>query len=148
MLWNIEVGDTFVDSDIDLDQLEKHLAEEYRDRYSSYENTRNGLIAEHFLIEKCGYTNDDTPYKDLFNTEGVSVEVKTFGVHRDPDAWMEEVLHGGKHSLRKRKVLWKKDISDHIIFFQRDENRYICYAKWVFGEKDRYTCVHKYETVV
>ena len=95
-----------------------HLTdEEYKPGYSSWENTKNGLAAERMLIEKCGYTNDPRPYKDVFNPDRISVEVKSFGDHRDADEYKKTVLS----ELWIRKVEWRKDISEHVVFFKRND---------------------------
>jgi hypothetical protein len=116
--WNVQHGQVFNITDIDQDLLVKLTDEEYKPGYSSWENTKNGLAAERMLIELCNYTNDPAPYKDVFNPDEISVEVKSFGIHRDdPAAYKRKVLA----DLWIRKVEWKKDISEHVIFFQRDD---------------------------
>lgn len=40
------------------------------------EDCKRGDAAEHYLIEKQGFTNDDRPFKDVFDPSGASVEVK------------------------------------------------------------------------
>ena len=69
------------------------------------------------LIERCGYTNDARKYKDVFNPDGVSVEVKTVGDHRDPYEYTKDMLN----ELRTRKTVWEVDISDYVIFFKRND---------------------------
>jgi len=116
--WNVMLGQVFNIADIDQALLIKLTDEEYKPGYSSWENTKNGLAAERMLIELCGYTNDPRPYKDVFNPDNISVEVKSFGDHReDPEIYKKETLA----KLWERKVMWKKDISEHVIFFQRDD---------------------------
>lgn len=116
--WNVHHGQVFNITDIDQSLLVELTDKEYKPGYSSWENTKNGLAAERMLIELCNYTNDPRPYKDVFNPDGVSVEVKSFGTHReDPVVYKRKVLG----DLWERKVMWKKDISEHVIFFERDE---------------------------
>ena len=40
------------------------------------EDCRRGNAAEHYLIEKQGFKNDDRAFKDVFDPSGASVEVK------------------------------------------------------------------------
>ena len=124
MNWNIKVGDSFTMSDLNESKITNHTDEEYKPGYSSWLNTFNGLICEHILTDLCGYTDDARPYKDVFNPDGVSVEVKSFNMHRDVKLYKEEVLA----TLWERKVRWKKDISNYIIFFERDDDakKYTC----------------------
>ena len=135
----IKVGDTFELSDIDLDVLEKHVAEEYvkfldnpndsRPQKQIYFDTYNGLAAEHYMVEEYGYTNDDRPYKDVFSPCGISVEVKS--------AASEETLQGQIASLKERKS-WgpKYDISDYVICFLRDNKSYTCHSLWQWNGND------------
>ena len=114
--WNVKLGQVFNITDINQALLTELTDEEYKPGYSSWENTKNGLAAERILIELCNYTNDARPYKDVFNPDNISVEVKSFGDHReDPEIYKKETLA----KLWERKVMWKKDISEHVIFFQR-----------------------------
>jgi hypothetical protein len=117
--WNVKLGQVFNITDIDQDLLVELTNEEYKPgEYSSWENTKNGLAAERMLIELCNYTNDARPYKDVFNPDNESVEVKSFGTHRDSYEYKRDTLA----TLWERKVKWKKDISEHVIFFKRDES--------------------------
>jgi len=124
--FGINIGDMFTNKDIDAIALKEHLAREYKPGYSGYNNTEYGLIAERYLMEHHGYEDDVQDYKDLLK-DGVSVEIKTFSITRDAEKHKQNILHNGYTSpqgkrvtsLWERKVLWKKDISDHIIFFER-----------------------------
>ena len=118
MNWNIKPGDSFLLSQMNEQEIREHTDREYKPGYSSWQNTYNGLIAEHILTDLCGYTNDDRPYKDVFNPDGISVEVKSYNKHRDAKKHKEEVLA----TLWERKVMWKKDISNYVIFFERDDD--------------------------
>ena len=40
------------------------------------ETTLYGHAAEVYLIQECGFKDDDRKYKDLFDTDGSSVEIK------------------------------------------------------------------------
>jgi hypothetical protein len=116
--WNVQQGQVFNIMDIDQSLLVELTDKEYKPGYSSWENTKNGLAAERILIELCGYTNDPRPYKDVFNPNKISVEVKSFGDHReDADAYKRKVLA----DLWERKVMWKKDISEYVVFFKRND---------------------------
>lgn len=115
--WNVQLGQVFHLDEIDRDLLIELTDKEYKPGYSSWENTKNGLAAERILIELCNYTNDPRPYKDVFNPDRISVEVKSFSVHRDADEYKKKVLA----DLWERKVMWKKDISEYVIFFERDD---------------------------
>jgi hypothetical protein len=119
--WNVQLGQVFNITDIDQDLLVELTNKEYKpEGYSSWENTKNGLTAERMLIELCNYTNDPAPYKDVFNPDEISVEVKSFGDHReDPDAYKRKILS----ELRVRKVDWKLDISNYVVFFKRNSKQ-------------------------
>jgi len=127
----IKVGESFSLADIDLDWLEKHTALEYvnflPDPYRSdtrvYNDTYNGLAAEHYMVEEYGYTNDDRKYKDLFAPCGTSVEIKSGS--------SEETIQKHIETLTERKS-WgpKYDISDYVICFLRDNKTYTCHSLW------------------
>ena len=133
--FHIQIGDTFSIADLDLDKLEKHTLEEYvlfldnpKDKRSEeqiYNDTFNGLAAEHYMMDTYGYTNDDRKYKDLFAPCNTSVEIKT--------AASEEGLLNQVNSLKERKNYPKKwgfDISDYVISFLRNGNDYVCHTLW------------------
>ena len=133
--FQIQIGDTFSIADLDLDKLEKHTLEEYvlfldksgdtRSDDQIYNDTFNGLAAEHYMMDTYGYTNDDRKYKDLFSPCGTSVEIKT--------AASEEGLQNQVNSLKERKNYpkeWGFDISDYVISFLRNGNDYVCHALW------------------
>lgn len=156
MIWNIEVGTTFTNKDINAKALQEHLDREYKPGYSGYNNTEYGLIAERYLMEKCGYDDDDEPYKDVISPDGNSVEVKTYSSSRDGDEHKQNILHNGYDkvsSLWERKVLWKKDISDYVIFFERTGRierdsdytiAYVCDEMFEWDTKlQRYKSVYK-----
>ena len=152
--FNIKIGQQFSVEDIDEKELEEHLAREYKPGYSSWENTRNGLVAEHYLIEHCGYTNIDEAYKDVASPCKKPVEVKTFADFRDAEAWKQDVLHNGHKgmsSLWERKVLWKKgdDIANYVIFFSRNDSTYTCDDMFFWdAKKSRYISVQTLENSV
>ena len=164
--YNIKPGDTFTNKDIDQMKLIDHLQEEYKEGYSSYDNTEYGLIAEHYLIEHKNYTNDPRDYQDVFNPQNVSIEIKSYSEHfrSDPDTYKQNVLHNyskandGRSSLWERKVMWNKEVADHVIFFKRTGNikrgedytiEYMCdeIFEWD-SKKGRYISVQSLETVV
>ena len=128
--FQIQIGDTFTIADLDLDKLEKHTLEEYvlfldksgdtRSEEQIYNDTFNGLAAEHYMMDTYGYTNDDRKYKDLFSPCGTSVEIKS--------SVSEEGLQNQINSLTERKS-WA-DISDYVVSFLRNGNDYVCHALW------------------
>ena len=128
--FQIQIGDTFSIADLDLDKLEKHTLEEYvlflgksgdtRSEEQIYNDTFNGLAAEHYMMDTYGYTNDDRKYKDLFSPCGTSVEIKS--------SVSEEGLQNQINSLTERKS-WA-DISDYVVSFLRNGNDYVCHALW------------------
>ena len=82
--WNFNI------SELDQDALNKKAKEEAdgvwmdgkgpqvhgRTYEKLLEDCKRGDAAEHYLIEKQGFTNDDRPFKDVFDPSGASVEVK------------------------------------------------------------------------
>jgi hypothetical protein len=160
MNWNIEVGTTFTNKDIDAKALHEHVRREYKPGYSGYDNTEYGLIAERYLMEKCGYADDVRKFKDLFSPDGESVEVKSYSSARDGDEHKQNILHNGYvsngnkvTSLWERKVMWRKDISDYVIFFERTGRiergsdytiSYVCDEMFEWdSELNRYKSVYK-----
>lgn len=147
MNWNIKPGDSFLLSQMNEQEIREHTDREYKPGYSGWENTYNGLICEHILTDLCGYTNDDRPYKDVFNPDGISVEVKSYNMHRDVEAYKEDILA----KLWERKVMWKKDISNYVIFFERNDDleKYTCDELFEWNDKEqRYISVQSREIVV
>ena len=146
--FHIQTGDTFSITDVDLHKLEKHTLQEYvlflnkpndkRSKNQIYNDTFNGLAAEHYMMDTYDYTNDDRKYKDLFAPCGISVEIKT--------AASEEGLLNQINSLTKRKS-WA-DISDYVISFLRNGNDYVCHALWEWnGQNYMCTNVADYDTI-
>ena len=133
MNWNVSTGATFTFDQLDENVIVEHTDREYKPGYSSWRNTYNGLICEHILTDLCGYTNDARPYKDLFNPEGISVEVKSYNKHRDAKQHKKEVVA----TLWERKVMWKKDISNYIIFFERDDDEGVYTVDELFEWNDK-----------
>jgi|TARA_B100001094_G_scaffold65699_1_gene61765 hypothetical protein len=137
MNWNIELGSKWRLGDcIDLDVLDRQATEEFNEGgRSSYKNTWRGLAAERILIENCGYRNDTRKYKDVYNPENVSTEVKTFHekVKQGPDKYMREILD----ALLDRKK-WAS-ISEYVIFFSRNdrEMEYTAHAMWEYDSRLR-----------
>ena len=147
MNWNVSVGATFTFDQLDNDVIVEHTDREYKPGYSSWRNTYNGLICEHILTDLCSYTDDARPYKDLFNPEVISVEVKSFNKHRDAEKYKKEVIA----TLWERKVMWKKDISNYVIFFERDDDEGVYTVDELFEWNDkeqRYISVQSRTAVV
>ena len=163
--FGIKVGDTFTNKDIDAKALREHLTREYKPGYSGYDNTEYGLVPERYLMEHHGYKDDKQEYKDLLK-DGASVEIKSFSNSRNADGHKQNILHngyassGGKRvtSLWERKVMWKKDISDHVIFFERSGRitrgedytlEYVCDEIFSWdSKKERYISVHSDKSVL
>lgn len=136
----IKVGEVFELADIDLDALEKHVSLEYV-KFLEYENTKekprsekqiyfdtyNGLAAEHYMIEKHGYSNDDRKFKDLFSPCNTEVEIKT--------AASEATLQKQLDSLKQRKG-WGYDVANYVICFLRVNKTYTCHSLWKFDGND------------
>ena len=128
--WYVKRGDRFYIRDVDLQAFDKHLSEEYQPEYSSWQNTNNGLMAEHMMYSR-GYVDFPKKFKDLKSPDGVPTEIKTYGEHRDADAHQQNVLHNGYDgpkgrvaSLWERKVLLKKYIDNRVIFMVRYDEYY------------------------
>jgi len=147
MNWNIKVGKVFSLKQLNENAIRNHTDEEYKPGYSGWLNTYNGLICEHILTDLCGYTNDDTAYKDVLNPDGVSVEVKSYNMYRDAKKYKAEVLA----TLWERKVRWRKDISNYVVFFERDDDtqEYTCDELFEWDDTAlRYISVQSRENVV
>ena len=147
MNWNVKPGDSFLLSQMNEEEIREHTDREYKPGYSSWQNTYNGLICEHILTDLCGYTDDPRPYKDVFNSDKISVEVKSYNMYRNADEYKAEILA----ALWERKVMWKKDISNYIIFFERNDDleKYTCDELFEWNDKEeRYISVQSREAVV
>lgn len=159
----IKPGDTFTNKDIDQMKLREDVDNEYKSGYSSYDNTEYGLIAENYLKEHKNYTNNPKEYQDVFNPQNINTEIKTFsGDREDPDKYKQDVLHNfskavdGRSSLWERKVMWKKEVADIVIFFKRTGNikrredytiTYVCDEIFEWNsEMRRYISVQSLET--
>lgn len=158
MNWNIKPGDSFLLNQMNEQEIREHTDREYKPGYSSWPNTFNGLVCEHILTDLLGYTDDDRKFKDVFNSDGISVEVKSYIKSRDGKKFKQDVLHNGYmgskgwvSSLWERKVLWKKDISNYVVFFERDDElqKYVCDELFEWNDKEqRYISVQSREIVV
>ena len=159
MNWNIKPGDSFLLSQMNEEEIRKHTDREYKPGFSGWPNTFNGLVCEHIMTDLLGYTNDDRAFKDVFNPDGISVEVKSYTKSREnAEKFKQDVLHNGYMGskgwvspLWERKVLWKKDISNHVVFFERDDElqKYICDELFEWNNKEqRYFSVQSREAVV
>ena len=73
------------------------------------ETSLYGHAAELYLIEKCGFKDDPRKYKDLFDTEGNSVEVKV----TEGDYYVPYVLD----RAGKSKLCDWRDFSDILYIF-------------------------------
>lgn len=147
MNWNIKPGDSFLLSQMNEEEIREHTDREYQPGYSGWQNTYNGLICEHILTDLCGYTNDDRKFKDVFNPDGISTEVKSYNKYRDAEKYKQEVLA----TLWERKVVYGYDISDYVIFFERDDEleKYTCDEFFEWNDKDqRFFSVQSREAVV
>jgi hypothetical protein len=146
--FHIKIGDTFSITDVDLDKLEKHTLQEYvlflnkpkdkRSKDQIYNDTFNGLAAEHYMMDTYGYTNDNRKYKDLFSPCRTSVEIKT--------ATSEKRILKVISDLTERKS-WA-NISNYVIAFLRHGNDYVCHSLWEWnGQNYMCTNVPEYDTI-
>ena len=83
-----------------------------------------GQAAEQYLIEKWGFTDDPRRYKDLFNTNGESVEVKVTSKQSNVK-YVIGRLNG------YRKEAWR-NISDIVYVFINDPANTIYYLEGVY----------------
>lgn len=65
------------------------------------QTTLYGHAPEVYLIDKCGFTDDERPYKDVIDTDGNYVEVKT----TEGDYYVPYVL---KRANEAKRQTWKK----------------------------------------
>jgi hypothetical protein len=122
--FGIQIGDQFRQSDVDLDALEKHTELEYvkfipckRGRSDDLvkKNTRDGLAAEHWLVETGKYQNEDTSYRDV-KRHNTSVEIKTNTT--------DEIEQSQIDSLTKRRKNPYFVVADYVISFRRKGGEY------------------------
>ena len=124
--WYVKVGDRFPIADVDLRAFKKHLSEEYKPGYSSWENTENGLLAEHMLYSR-GYKDLDEDYQDVVSPDDVNTEVKSTWAGNDVRKYAEKVIYEGygkNPGLWVRRKVWKKKVADRLIIFERYEEYY------------------------
>lgn len=65
------------------------------------QTTLYGHAPEVYLIDMCGFTDDDRPYKDVIDTDGNYVEVKA----TEGDYYVPYVL---KRANKAKQMTWKK----------------------------------------
>ncbi len=126
----IKVGQKFHLRDIDLDKLEKAATIEFESKnLSTYENTFNGMAAEHYMIEHYDYKNDPGDYKDVLTPCKKEVEIKS--------RIKEEYIYEEIEKLTDRKK-WGT-VADHVIAFLRKGEEYTCHSIWRWNdETNRY----------
>ena len=74
-----------------------------------------GHAAELYLIDHCGFKNDPTPYKDVFDTEDIPVEVKVTKKIKD-------VFHVLRRANARALELWRKHPKVLYIFIVNGYN--------------------------
>ncbi len=77
---------------------------------------RVGLAAELYMIDFCGFKDDDSPYKDLIDPDGVSVEIKV-------TTKAEYVKYVLERLVKAKREKWR-DISDVVYVFVADDGVY------------------------
>ena len=116
--WNFNI------SELDQEALEKKAKEEAdgvwmdgegpqvhgRTYKKLLEDCRRGNAAEHYLIEKQGFENDERPFKDVFDPSGISVEVKV-----TTSTWTADKFTIPRCN-EDRKQAWRK-FSDIVYLF-------------------------------
>ena len=78
-----------------------------------------GLAAEQYLIEKCGFTDDDRKYKDVISPEGIPVEIKV----TEGSYYIYDVL---KRCKEAKKEEWR-DYPDWV-FIYTNNRKSDCYV--------------------
>ena len=73
----------------------------------------NGLVAEQYLIQECGYRDNPKMWHDIISPQDVEVEIKTFR-YNYPQTKFEHIL-----KLESRKTKYP-----HVVMFMRTEDVY------------------------
>jgi hypothetical protein len=112
--------------DLDQDRLDTRVNEQAMEIYANVERARGrslddikqdcrvGLAAEVYLIDHCGFKDDERLYKDVIDLDGHSVEVKV----TSNQAYVSYVLD----RLIKAKGEAYRDISDIVYLFVVNKN--------------------------
>ena len=107
------INTKFNAADLDQDHYIRRAKEEASHIYSKDSTRRSrqyidilqttlyGHAPEVYLIDKCGFTDDDRPYKDVIDTNGNYVEVKA----TEGDYYVPYVL---KRANEAKQITWKK----------------------------------------
>ena len=92
------------------------------------ETTLYGHAAEVYLIQECGYTDDDRKYKDVINTKGNSVEIKV----TEGDYYVPFVLERAE----KAKLQTWRGFPDILYVFLGNKKTadYSLYGKYYWNE--------------
>ena len=139
----VKIGQKFHLRDIDLDKLEKAATKEFNSKkLSSYENTYNGLAAEHYMMEHHDYINNLEDYQDVFSPCFTPVEIKS--------RVSVPYIHDALEELSERKE-WKKPdgtlyakVPEYVIAFLRKGEEYMCHSFWTWNkENKKFECVER-----
>ncbi len=121
---------TFTKNDVNLIQLDINVRREALGLFNNptnqrsfqelYDTVEKGIIAERYLIEHFGYTNNTKKYHDVIDPNGIEVEIKviedkwctphfieTDPHHRNLKHWMDADFHDSNFVLvfsRKNNV--------------------------------------------
>lgn len=148
--YRVSINETFTSFDVDQVKLEVHAQDEYvkfldrekkkpinerRSPETVLKNTRDGLVAEHYLIEHKGYKNLDEKYMDVLHPDGFHVEVKTVSTYGGVSEMNKKIQHT-LSALWQRRVEWKLNIADHIILFARTGSQYTCQAFYQWSQAE------------
>ena len=128
----VKIGQKFHIRDINLDKLEKAATKEFNSKnLSTYENTYNGLAAEHYMMEHHDYINNLEDYQDLFSPCFTPIEIKS--------RVSVPYIHDALEELSERKK-WAK-IPEYVIAFLRKGEEYMCHSFWIWNkENTKFEC--------
>lgn len=156
--YRVRINETFTKDDVDQVKLEDHAQSDYvkflegemkkpiserRDPDIILKNTRDGLVAEHWLTEHKGYINFDEKYMDVLHPDGFHVEIKTVSTYGGVSA-MNQRIRDTFTKLWRRRVQWRQNIADHVMLFTRHYDEYTCHGFYQWSdEKNNWECVNK-----
>ena len=122
----VEIGETFHRDKLNDSWEPAAIAECNNNRYSSPENTLNGMAAEQYAIQYCNHVDDPRKYRDTtFNNLNIEHKSKV-----DTLAYPYKVNMSLELEKLKRKKLAGDIIGDYIICWRRTGRTYECESQW------------------
>lgn len=102
-----------------------------------------GQAAEMYLMKHHGFTDDTRKYKDVFNTNLESVEVKV----TEFDHYVPFVIERANKAHKQRKA-WSSPYSDILYVFVGNKDTLDYYLSGIYFHNGESFCLHSTQTVL